>query len=81
MRVIAKQVGFYNGSRVRVGQVFEVPEGTTGKWFEPVAAETHKGEKAPKPKAKVKGGEPDTLTDITRAYEEAATPKGADDLV
>ncbi|MBP8282321.1 MAG: hypothetical protein KAX46_00135 [Chromatiaceae bacterium] len=35
MRVVATEFGFYIGRR-RVGDVFDVPEGTTAKWFRPV---------------------------------------------
>lgn len=81
MRVIAKQVGFYNGSRVRVGQVFEVPEGTKGKWFEPVPVAEVEAPKVDKPKRKAKGDEPATLGELAKIEHEALTPKGADDLV
>jgi hypothetical protein len=39
MKVKASQIGFYGGSRRRPGEVFEVPEGFKGKWFQPVQAE------------------------------------------
>jgi len=35
VKVKATSIGVYGGSRVRPGQVFEVPEGFTGSWFEP----------------------------------------------
>jgi hypothetical protein len=38
MRVVATQLGFFNGTRVRAGTEFEVPEGTKGSWFAPVEA-------------------------------------------
>lgn len=37
MKVKALETGFYAGGRVRAGTVFDVPEGTKGKWFVPVA--------------------------------------------
>lgn len=37
MKVKALDTGFYAGGRVRAGTVFDVPEGTKGKWFVPVA--------------------------------------------
>lgn len=77
MKVKAIKPGFY-GSRRRVGDVFDVKDGARGSWFEPVeAAEAAK----PKPKAKAKGGEPTTFSEIARTDSEAQTPKGADDLV
>lgn len=33
MKVTAIKVAFYNGRRVRVGDVVEVPEGLKGSWF------------------------------------------------
>ena len=36
MQVIATKVGFFGGSRRRVGDEFEVPEGTKASWFIPV---------------------------------------------
>lgn len=35
MKVIAHELGFFDGRR-RPGDVFHVPEGTTGPWFSPV---------------------------------------------
>lgn len=78
MRVKAIKVGFYGGSRRRVGEVFEVADGAKGSWFEPVpAAESPKA----KPKAKAKGEEVATLSELARVDGEAQVPKGADDLV
>lgn len=77
MKVKAIKPGFY-GSRRRVGDVFDVKDGARGSWFEPAeAAEAAK----PKPKAKAKGGEPTTFSEIARTDSEAQAPKGADDLV
>lgn len=78
MKVRAIKQGFYGGARRRVGDVFEVDDGLAASWFEPVeAAEAAK----PKPKAKAKGGEPTTFSEIARTDSEAQAPKGADDLV
>lgn len=38
MRVVATEFGFFGGSRHRAGEEFDVPEGTTAKWFHPVVA-------------------------------------------
>lgn len=37
MRVIATAVGFYGGSRRRVGAQFDVKDGESASWFSPVA--------------------------------------------
>ena len=78
MKVRAIKQGFYGGARRRVGDVFEAEDGAKASWFEPVeAAEAVK----PKPKAKAKGGEPTTFSEIARTDSEAQAHKGADDLV
>ena len=78
MKVRAISMGFHGGARRRAGEVFEIEDGAKGSWFEPVeAAEPVK----PKPKAKAKGGEPTTFSEIARTDSEAQAPKGADDLV
>jgi len=46
MKVIAHYMGFYGGERRRPGDVFEVPEGTTSKWFAP-PGEKLEGYRAP----------------------------------
>lgn len=46
MEVIAIDMGFFKGRRVRAGVKFEVPEGSKGKWYTPtgtVKAEPPKG--------------------------------------
>jgi hypothetical protein len=58
MKVVAKETGFYNGSRVRPGTIFEVPDGLKGKWFEPV--ETYKA------KEEAAEAEPDTLSAVAK---------------
>lgn len=78
MKVRAIKQGFYGGARRRVGDVFDAEGGAKASWFEPVeAAESAK----PKTKAKAKGGEPTTFSEIAHADSEAQAPKGADDLV
>lgn len=80
MKVKAIEVGFFNGSRVRAGQVFEVPEGTKGSWFVPVG--DVKATDAPKPagKGKPKKDEPQTLSAAARqevqTFAEAHEAKG-----
>lgn len=60
IKVKALQPGFFNGSRVRAGQEFEVPEGTKGSWF--VALGEYKAPAPAKPKA-----QPKTLSEIAKA--------------
>lgn len=58
MKVKALDTGFYAGGRVRAGTVFDVPEGTKGKWFVPV------GEVKAEPDAKAKAKKaPGTLAE------------------
>ena len=76
MKVRAIKQGFYGGARRRVGDVFEAEDGAKASWFEPAEAA-----EAVKPKAKAKGGEPTTFSEIARTDSEAQAPKGADDLV
>jgi len=40
MLVIAKQDGFFGGSRRRAGSTFNVPEGMKAQWFEPAVEKT-----------------------------------------
>lgn len=61
MKVKALEAGFFAGNRVREGAVFEVPEGTKGKWFVPV--DEVKAEPAPKAKGKK---EPSTLAEAAK---------------
>lgn len=49
MKVVATQLAFYNGSRVRPGAELEVPDGTKGSWFAPLSSPEAKAAKAPKP--------------------------------
>lgn len=36
MKVIALKEGFFDGTRIRAGDEFDVPQGTKGSWFTPV---------------------------------------------
>lgn len=84
MRVKATKVGFYGGSRRRIGDVFEVEDGAKGSWFEPVqsASEAPVVPKAKRgERAKARDNDPATLSEITRNEGQDQTPKGAEDLV
>lgn len=61
MKVKALQAGFFGGTRVRLGQEFEVPEGTKGSWF--VAVKEFKAPAADKGKAKA---QPATLSELAK---------------
>ena len=77
MRVIATKMGFYGGSRVHVGQVFDVPDGVTGKWFAPEESDVQPDEPKPtkiKP-TKPKANDPHTFSEIARRDED--TQNGA----
>lgn len=60
MKVVATKLAFFNGSRVRPGAELEVPDGTKGSWFAPVASPEARAAKAPKPPKP----EPRTLSDM-----------------
>ena len=85
MRVIATKMGFYKGSRVRVDQEFDVPEGMTGKWFSPVTVSSNTDQPktesvtkpARKPGTKPKDFAPTTLSEIANLDSDAQIPKGA----
>lgn len=49
VRAKAKAVGFYGGSLRQVGDVFEVPEGAKGSWFDLVEPPVEKKSKPEKP--------------------------------
>lgn len=51
MQVRALSTGFYGGSRRREGEVFNVKDGDSAKWFEPVEPVEAKPAKAAKAKA------------------------------
>jgi hypothetical protein len=46
VKIVAIKVAFYNGRRVRVGDQLEIPTGTMGSWFAPVASPEAKAAKA-----------------------------------
>jgi 16S rRNA U1498 N3-methylase RsmE len=46
MKIVAIKPAFYNGRRVRVGDALDIPQGTKGSWFAPVASEEAKAAKA-----------------------------------
>lgn len=63
MKITAIKPAFYNGRRVRVGDELDIPEGTKGSWFAPVASPEAE---AAKPKAKAKQ-EPKALSELGTA--------------
>ncbi len=67
MKVIALEMGFLNGSRIRKGEEFEVPDGTKGSWFAPVESPVAK---AAKP-AKAAKAEPKALSQIGKGEEQS----------
>jgi hypothetical protein len=70
MKVKAKALGFYGGSRRRPGEVFEVPEGARAKWFEPVSAAPAEPEAKPRKPGKGKAqeaAEPEPLVEQENA--------------
>lgn len=81
MRVVATEVGFYDGARRKVGAIFEVPEGVTAKWFEPV--ESSAKVVAPKSKAPkgAKANEPQTFSEISKKDGAEMPVMGTSDLV
>jgi hypothetical protein len=66
MKVKALQTGFFNGSRVRAGQVFEAPAGAKASWFVPL--EEYKAPAKAKPASQLK-----TLSELAKAPVAAAT--------
>ena len=71
MRVIALSDGFFRGSRIRAGAVFEVPDGSTGKWFIPADA-------APTPRARKPKAEkaPETYSELAHRDGALQLPTG-----
>ena len=61
MKIRVTQTAFWDGSRRRVGQVLEVPEGTKGSWFEVVEGEPSAAKQA---RAKKEKPEPVALSEI-----------------
>lgn len=54
MRVVANSIGYFGALRA-AGDEFEVPDGTKGSWFAPLADEV---KAKPAGKGKAKGAEP-----------------------
>lgn len=64
MKVKATTDGFYGGERKRAGAVFEVKDGTKGKWFEPVEDSSQLSRQRAKP---AKKDEPIALSELQKA--------------
>lgn len=70
MKIVAIKVAFYNGRRVRVGDELEVPQGTKGSWFAPVASAEAKATKEkpakqePKALSELSGENAKKFTDV-----------------
>lgn len=81
MRVVATDTGFFDGVRRKAGTVFEVPEGVSAKWFEPV--ESAAKVVAPKSKAPkgAKANEPQTFSEISKKDGAEMPVMGTSDLV
>jgi|GEM_PF-1560496 len=62
MKVVATEMGFVDGNRVRAGTVFDVPEGSTAKWYVPLESAASKA----KPEAKAKAVKPEALSQMGR---------------
>lgn len=68
MQVRALQAGFFGGRR-RAGDVFEVPEGTKGKWFAPVGetkapAAAKPAKQEPKALSQLGKNQPQSMTQV-----------------
>ncbi|THF64316.1 hypothetical protein [Pseudothauera rhizosphaerae] len=66
MRVIATAVGFHGGSLHKPCDGFDVPDGSKASWYVPA----DKADVAP-PKTRRKAAGPETLSDVTKADNEA----------
>ena len=69
MKVQAITDGFYGGARRRAGEVFDVKDGVTSKWFTPVqVAEPEPAKAAPAKaaKSKAKKDEPVALSELQK---------------
>lgn len=66
--VVALESGFYNGSRVRAGTQFDVPDDFTAKWVAAVDTPA-----AAPPKAKASRSEPRTLSQMAKVAVQAPT--------
>jgi hypothetical protein len=60
MKIVAIKPAFYNGRRVRIGDELDIPQGSKGSWFAPVASTEAKAAKV-KPSAKQ---EPKALSEM-----------------
>lgn len=87
MKVKATKAGYFSGTRRKLGEEFEVPDGASAKWFEPVGDVVEKSTKvvpstpARKTAKQVQVNEPRTFSEITKKDGEDQKPKGAEDLV
>ena len=80
MRVVATEKGYFGDARRQAGEVFEVPEGTTAKWFQPVDAPEVKPAKGKAVKG-AKANEPQTFSEITKKDGADMPVMGTSDLV
>lgn len=65
MRVKVIKLAFYNGGRVKPGDVINVPDGTKAKWFEPIVEKVEKPAAAPaKPRGKSPAKEPEPSGEV-----------------
>lgn len=78
MKVRALQAGFFGGRR-RAGDVFDVPEGTKGKWFAPVAdskaaaaAPAKPAKQEPQALSQRGKNQPQSMTDVLGKKEDEA---------
>lgn len=80
MKVIALKDGFLDGSRIRAGGEFDVPQGTKGSWFTPVkepkAADARDAKAKADAEAKAKAE-----ADAKAKADAGAKGKNPDDLV
>lgn len=78
-KVMAKEMGFYFGRRIRPGETFILKPGQKpGKWMEVISEVEEPKAKEPKAKkesAKEPAKEPGTFSEISKSM---PTPKGAD---
>jgi hypothetical protein len=67
MKVIALNMGFHKGSRIRKGEEFEVADGAKASWFAPVESA---GAKAVKP-VKAARPEPKALSQLGKGEDKS----------
>jgi hypothetical protein len=72
MRVVAIEMGFYGGHRIRPGQEFDALDGDTARWFVPVSSAQAEEAK----KQAVKPAMPRTLSEMGKARAMSATDDG-----